>query len=41
MNFQEGEYGMATLTTKPLISTKIVQLPDGADEPRISIVHEV
>lgn len=41
MDFQGGEYGMATLTAKPLISTKVVQLPDGIDEPRSSIVHEV
>lgn len=41
MNFQTGEYGMATLTAKPLISTKILQLPDGKYEPRSSIIHEV
>ena len=41
MDFQGGEYGMATLSAKPLISTKILQLPDGIDEPRSSIIHEV
>ncbi|MEM9650009.1 MAG: endonuclease/exonuclease/phosphatase family protein [Bacteroidota bacterium] len=41
MDFQGGEYGMATLTAKPLISTKVLQLPDGIDELRSSIIHEV
>ena len=41
INFQGGEYGMATLSTKPLISTKLLQLPDGIQEPRSSIIHEV
>jgi len=41
MNFQGGEYGMATLTAKPLISTKVLPLPDGKYEPRTSIIHEV
>ena len=41
MDYQGGEYGMATLTAKPLISTKVLQLPDGKYEPRTSIVHEV
>jgi len=41
MNFQGGEYGMATLSAKPLISTKVLQLPTGKYEPRSSIVHEV
>ena len=41
MNYQGGEYGMATLSSKPLISTKILQLPDAKYEPRCSIVHEV
>ena len=41
MNFQGGEYGMATLSVKPLISTKVLQLPDAKYEPRSSIVHEV
>ena len=29
MNFQEGEYGMAILSVKPLTSTKMVYLPNG------------
>lgn len=41
MKLQGGEYGMATLSAKPLISTKILQLPNGKYEPRTSIVHEV
>ena len=41
MDFQGGEYGMATLSAKPLISTKRLQLPDGLSEPRTSIIHEV
>ena len=41
MNFQGGEYGMATLSKKPIISTKVLQLPSGKVEPRSSIVHEV
>ncbi len=41
MSFQGGEYGMATLSNKTLISTKVLQLPMGKIEPRSSIVHEV
>lgn len=41
MNYQGGEYGMATLTSKRLLSTKLLSLPDGKYEPRISIVHTV
>ncbi len=41
MDYQGGEYGMATLSAKPLISTKILQLPDGIHEPRSAIIHEV
>lgn len=41
MDFQNGEYGMATLSAKPLVSTKILPLPDGKYEPRSSIVHEI
>lgn len=41
MEFQGGEYGMATLSAKPLISTKRLQLPDGLEEPRSTIIHEV
>ena len=41
MDFQGGQYGMATLSAKPLISTKVVRLPDAKHEPRSSIVHEI
>ena len=41
MNFQKGEYGMATLSNKLLLSTKVLQLPDAKYEPRSSIVQEV
>ncbi len=41
MDFQGGEYGMASLAAKPVISTKVLQLPDGKFEPRTSIVHEI
>lgn len=41
MNFQGGEYGMATLSRKPLLTTKVLQLPNSKFEPRASIVHEV
>ncbi len=41
MDYQGGEYGLATLSSKPLISTKVLQLPDGINEPRSSIIHEV
>lgn len=41
MEYQGGEYGMATLSSKQLISTKVLELPDGKYEPRSSIVHEV
>ena len=32
---------MATLIKKPIISTEILELPEGKYEPRSSIVHEV
>ncbi|MBO3698152.1 endonuclease/exonuclease/phosphatase family protein [Roseivirga sp. E12] len=41
MDYQGGEYGMATLSAKPLISTEVLRLPDGIHEPRSAIVHEV
>ncbi|MCU4157051.1 endonuclease/exonuclease/phosphatase family protein [Carboxylicivirga sp. A043] len=41
MDFDGGEYGMATLSSKPLLSTKVLQLPNGLHEPRSAIVHEV
>lgn len=41
IDFQGGEYGLATLSALPLISTKVLQLPDGLDEPRSAIIHEV
>lgn len=41
MDFQGGEYGMATLVAKPILSTKVLILPDAKYEPRSSIVHEV
>ncbi|MCT4602331.1 MAG: endonuclease/exonuclease/phosphatase family protein [Marinifilum sp.] len=41
MNLEGGEYGMATLVANPLVSTKLLQLPDGIYEPRSSIIHEV
>lgn len=41
MEYQEGAYGMATLSGLPLISTKVLSLPDAKNEPRSSIIHEV
>ena len=41
MDFQQGEYGMSTLSARSIVSTKIVQLPDGKYEPRSSIVQEI
>lgn len=41
MDYQGGEYGMATLSKKPLTSTKVLRLPDALYEPRSAIVHEV
>jgi len=41
MAFQGGEYGMATLSAKSLISTKVLPLPMGKHEPRSAIIHEV
>ena len=41
MDFQEGAYGMAILTNKPLISSRVLHLPDGKYEPRVAIVQEV
>lgn len=41
MTFQGGGYGMSTLSAKPVSLTKILPLPDGVYEPRISIVQEI
>lgn len=41
MDFDGGQYGMATLVKGPVISSKILPLPDGIHEPRSSIVQEV
>ncbi|WP_283242708.1 endonuclease/exonuclease/phosphatase family protein [Marinifilum caeruleilacunae] len=41
MDFDGGEYGMASLSAKPIISTKILHLPDGISEARSAIIHEV
>lgn len=41
MPFQGGAYGMATLSAKEIKSTKLISLPKGIYEPRISIVQEV
>ncbi|MFT6335050.1 MAG: endonuclease/exonuclease/phosphatase family metal-dependent hydrolase [Saprospiraceae bacterium] len=41
MEYQGGEYGMATLSGKPILSTRKLKLPDGIYEPRISLVHEL
>lgn len=41
MDYQSGAYGMATLSAKPLTSTKVLQLPDAKYEPRSAIIHEV
>jgi len=40
MDYQGGQYGMATLSTNPLISTKVLELPDGIYEPRVAIIQE-
>lgn len=41
MDFQGGEYGMATLISKPIVSSKVLELPEGTYEPRSAIVQEV
>lgn len=41
MPFQGGDYGMATLSSKPIKLTKVLSLPDGIYEPRVSIVQEI
>ncbi len=40
MDYQGGAYGMATLSGKPLISTNVLELPDGIYEPRVAIIQE-
>ncbi|OEK00202.1 hypothetical protein BFP97_01155 [Roseivirga sp. 4D4] len=40
MDYQGGQYGMATLSAKPLVSTKVLSLPDGIYEPRSAIILE-
>ncbi len=41
MDFDKGAYGMSTLSTKTIISTKFLKLPDAKYEPRTSIINEV
>ncbi|MGR3810297.1 endonuclease/exonuclease/phosphatase family protein [Jiulongibacter sp. NS-SX5] len=41
MDFQGGQYGMATLAGLPLVSTMVLTLPEGLHEPRSAIFHEV
>jgi endonuclease/exonuclease/phosphatase family metal-dependent hydrolase len=41
MEYDGGEYGMATLSAKPVINTKRLPLPDGLHEPRTAIVQEL
>lgn len=41
MDYQGGEYGMASLTVKPVISSKVLELPDAKEEPRSSIIQEI
>ncbi|MFY0687907.1 MAG: endonuclease/exonuclease/phosphatase family protein [Cyclobacteriaceae bacterium] len=41
MDYQGGEYGLATLTALPIVSTKVLRLPDGKYEPRSSVIHEI
>jgi endonuclease/exonuclease/phosphatase family metal-dependent hydrolase len=40
MDFQGGAYGLAILTTYPIVSTRSVQLPEG-NEPRVALAVEV
>lgn len=41
MDYQGGEYGMATLVNRQLSATEILSLPDGKYEPRSAIVQTV
>ena len=41
MDYDKGEYGMSTLYSKPVISTKILKLPNAIYEPRSSIINEI
>ncbi|MFY0591062.1 endonuclease/exonuclease/phosphatase family protein [Roseivirga sp.] len=41
MDYQGGQYGMATLSAKPIANTKVLALPDGLYEPRSAIIQEV
>jgi endonuclease/exonuclease/phosphatase family metal-dependent hydrolase len=41
MDFSGGEYGMASLSAKPLIATTVLSLPDGLHEPRTVLIQEV
>jgi endonuclease/exonuclease/phosphatase family metal-dependent hydrolase len=41
MDFQGGEYGLASLSAKPLVGSKVLRLPDGSNEPRSSVILEV
>ena len=41
MDYDGGQYGMATLSSLPIESTTILSLPDAKYEPRSSIIHEV
>ena len=39
MDFQNGAYGMATLTALPIISSRVLELPKAKYEPRSAIVQ--
>ncbi|MFP4546794.1 MAG: endonuclease/exonuclease/phosphatase family protein [Fidelibacterota bacterium] len=40
MDFDSGRYGMAVLSNLPVVKTKILELPEGA-EPRVAIIQTV
>lgn len=41
MDYQSGEYGMATLSAKPIVSSKVLKLPNAVHEPRCAIIQEI
>lgn len=41
MPFQGGEYGMAILTSLPVVRSWTVQLPSGGSEPRVALAAQV
>jgi endonuclease/exonuclease/phosphatase family metal-dependent hydrolase len=41
MDFEGGRYGLAVLSRHPIVSTRVIELPAGKQEPRTALAAEV